>query len=319
MKSFYAKESLSITDYVVRNLAKLRYKKYESYVVNRIIHLLDDFSIKFVTQQYVRRSDNKIALTDLFFPQFRLHVEVDEGHHYLTKDKIDHQLESLPKHIVTQCHEDKVREADIINMTGHEIFRINVYKQDDGLEHTLDSIHTQIDNLLKEIRCKKQKLEQADLFKPWNIDKEFNPQTYIDLCEIKLEDNVILKSQKDVCNCFGHDYKHWQRGGASHPYEEDTMIWFPKLYKNDQWDNKITADGMTITEKSIDESTMQQKVIEWKMGKQKRIVFARVKDNLSNKAVYRFMGLFQLKNIDTKDGGTWERISTMVRTYERKK
>ncbi|MFX9108505.1 AbaSI family restriction endonuclease, partial [Acinetobacter baumannii] len=48
--------SSDLTDYVIRQLGRTKNKRYEAYVVNRIIHLLNDFTLKFVTQQFVRLS-----------------------------------------------------------------------------------------------------------------------------------------------------------------------------------------------------------------------------------------------------------------------
>ncbi|AFI93898.1 hypothetical protein ABTJ_00229 [Acinetobacter baumannii MDR-TJ] len=56
--------SSDLTDYVIRQLGRTKNKRYEAYVVSRIIHLLNDFTLKFVTQQFVRLSNKKIALTD---------------------------------------------------------------------------------------------------------------------------------------------------------------------------------------------------------------------------------------------------------------
>lgn len=309
-----------LAEYILRSLTKLRHKRYESYVVHRIINLLDDFSLKFVTQQYVRRSDDRIALTDLFFPQLKLHVEVDEGHHFVAHDQnYDQQRlirsDNQPHYIIQHHNEDKVREADIISITGHQIYRINVDKQENNAPQTLSTIHQQIDDLLLIIKNLKAELESENRFHPWDIDQEFNPQTYIDLGSIHLKDNVLLKTGKDVCNCFGHNYKGMQRGGAIHPIESDTLIWFPKLFENEHWINSITPDGLIINEKSTNQEIMAKKVIEWKSGPSKRIVFARVKDNLSTRTFYRFMGLFQLKSTNETDGCTWIRISESVRTY----
>ena len=94
-------------DYIIRQLGRTKHKKYESYVVSRIFHLLDDLDIKFITQQYVSRPEGR-ALTDLYFPQIQLHVEVDEEHH---KSNVE---------------DDRIREADIVNATGHEVVGIDV-------------------------------------------------------------------------------------------------------------------------------------------------------------------------------------------------
>ena len=44
-------------EYITRQLGRTKNKKYEAYVVTRIIHLLNDFTIKFATQQYVTRTE----------------------------------------------------------------------------------------------------------------------------------------------------------------------------------------------------------------------------------------------------------------------
>lgn len=312
--------SSDLTDYVIRQLGRTKNKRYEAYVVSRIIHLLNDFTLKFVTQQFVRLSNKKIALTDLYFPQLGIHIEVDEGHHFLKNSKIEYSLNLTdePIYSISQTESDAMREEDIISITGHKIFRVNVYKNQEGEPQNLESIHQQIDKIIEEIKVAKNKKIEAFKFKEWNIETEYNPQTYIDLGSISLADNVVLKTTKDVCNCFGYNYKNYQRGGALHPYEEDTLIWFPRLYENKDWVNTISPDGLTITEKSTDEAITFKKLEEWKNGPQKRIVFARVKDNLNSRAMYRFMGLYEFQEADLKDGVVWKRVACEVKTYSPK-
>lgn len=310
-------EKFDIADYVIRQLGRTKNKRYEDYVISRIIHLLNDLSLKFVTQQYVRRADAKIALTDLYFPQLDMHIEVDEGHHFIKSTNLNYTQQTFdqPLYYILQTESDAIREQDIINITGHQILRINVFKDMHNQAITLDQIHAQIDHVIEKIRTKKIQMINTGTFRAWEPEKEFLPQTYIDLGYISLADKVIFKNQVDACNCFGHNYKGWQRGGADHPYESDIIIWFPRLYPNDKWINTISADGLHITEKSTDENITQLKISEWKNGKQKRIVFARVKDNLNSRAMYRFMGVFKLKSADLSTGAIWERISDRTPTY----
>lgn len=318
--------SLELCEYITRSLNKIRHKKYESYVINRIVHQLNDFTLKFITQQYVKRSDNKIALTDLYFPQLGMHVEIDEGHHFEKTDSstqkfeyVDDLTNSNPHYVIMQTYEDKFREEDIISITGHEILRINVYKNENGEAQSLQSINEQISNLLKIIKDKKNKLVEGKKFTPWNIMAEFKSETYRDLGEIKLKDNVIFKKIVDACNCFGLAYEGYQRGGAKHPIEPNTLIWFPKLYKNDEWDNFLSADGITMIEKSVNPSIMPLKVEEWNNGLKKRIVFAKVKHPLYRKDMYRFLGLYEMQGKATiENGGIWKRIATSVKTYSSK-
>ncbi len=83
---------------------------------------------------------------------------------------------------------------------------------------------------------------------PWDIEAEYNPRTYINRGSISANDNVAFRTIADACNCFGHDYKGFQRGFAKHA-KEDKMIWFPKLYTNEEWENEISLDEAEIYEK----------------------------------------------------------------------
>ena len=67
--------------FICRQLSRAEYKTYENYVITRIWHLLNDDSIKLITQQYVVRPNGGRALTDLFFPQLKVFIEINEGHH----------------------------------------------------------------------------------------------------------------------------------------------------------------------------------------------------------------------------------------------
>lgn len=277
-------------EYIIRQLGRTKNKKYEAYVVSRVIHLLDDFSIKFVTQQYVMRPAGR-ALTDLFFPQFGLHIEVDEGQHF-----VGHNIKA-----------DEIREADIVNATGHEVLRVDVTK-------SLKEINNKVDCIVKRIK----ELKNQSSFIPWDIDLEFSPETYIKLGYIDVSDNVAFKTIKDACNCFGHNYSGYQRAGASHP-DSQIMLWFPKLFPNGEWNNKISDDEGIIFEKNEDAKKAEKHILSHlndKKNKHQRIVFAKVKGNLGD-VLYRFRGLYKLntQNSNVKMGLVWERVATRVKTY----
>lgn len=133
-------------DYFTRQLSRARRKRFEYYVVSRIWHTLDDLSIKFVTQQYVVRPNGR-ALTDMYFPQFGLHIEVDETFH------------------LNQEYQDKLREADIINATEHRIERVDTTKE-------IGSINERISEIVNLIKFKKSNID----FIPWDIWLKSNLQ-----------------------------------------------------------------------------------------------------------------------------------------------
>ncbi len=279
-------------DFISRQFSRAENKRFEHYVVTRIWHLLNDLSIKFITQQYVSRPEGR-ALTDMFFPQLQIHIEIDEGHH---KNQIDW---------------DKWREADIINATGHEIRRVDVTKD-------IETINNVISQIIERVKAKKSSIGD---FEPWDINAELNPKTYINKGFIDLKDDCAFRTMVDAANCFGNDYKPmgiWT-GGAKHPKEIGKHIWFPKLYKNGKWNNSISNDETEIREICEFPETASSHIDSvLKKGIYKRIVFARVKSPLGD-IMYRFKGEYELVREKTNyvDGLMWRRISERVNTYEK--
>lgn len=276
-------------DFISRQLARTYRKRFEQYVITRIWHLLDDTDIKIITQQYIVRPNGR-ALTDLYFPQFSLHIEVDEEYH------------------LNQSEQDKLRDSDIINATGHEIIRISTSK---GLQ----SLNEEIEQVVQLIKYKKQNCAN---FIKWDLGMEQDSNIYIQRGYIDLCDDVAFDKIVSAVNCFGHNYAGWQRGGASHAFEEGTIIWFPKLFPNGEWDNIITDDENTIYERNVNDDKavahIEKTISE---GIHTRIVFAKVKDSLG-KTKYRFKGKYTLsvEETDFEKGLVWKRVATRVRTYK---
>ena len=120
---------------------------------------------------------------------------------------------------------------------------------------------------------------------------------------------------------MGLNYNGYQRAGANHPYEANTLIWFPKLYENDEWDNSYDSQEGIILTKNIKSDAERidhvQKCIEDPV--KRRIVFARVEDNLGD-TKYRFRGVFEMDSDSTNHdkGVVWKRVADWVNTYEYK-
>ena len=86
-------------EYMERLFAKISKKKTESYVISRIWHQLNDDRVKFVVQQYIRRTQDKYALADLYLPQLNIFIEINEPFHK------------------NNAEVDKIRNEEIINVT----------------------------------------------------------------------------------------------------------------------------------------------------------------------------------------------------------
>ena len=69
--------------YITNSLSKIRHKRWELYVISRVVHLLDDLEIEFVCQQAIILENGTHKFADMFFPQFNIYLEVNEKHHFL--------------------------------------------------------------------------------------------------------------------------------------------------------------------------------------------------------------------------------------------
>ncbi|MDP3183089.1 MAG: hypothetical protein Q8M54_09785 [Desulfobaccales bacterium] len=296
------------TDYIIRQIAKSYKKKYENYVITRIWHLLNNLNIKFVTQQHITRPTGR-ALTDMYFPQIQLHIEVDESQHFNADG--------------TQVEQDIVREADIINATGHIIKRISIFAKsiednvEKSVENNIENINQQIDEVVDFIQNEIKTKIDTETLHLWDIEAEYNPQTYIDRGSISVDDNVAFRTIAHACNCFGHDYAGYQKAFAKHAVEEK-MLWFPKLYENEEWENEISSDETEIRERyKLDHKAYFDKAKSSPDNLKERITFARVRSNLGD-VMYRFKGVYKFDVPASEYAGKiiYKRTSNQVKTYK---
>lgn len=286
----------------------MSHKKYEHYVISRFLHRLNDLEIEIQPQQYIARKEG-YALADLYLPQFNIVLEVDEPHHKQTQVL------------------DQLREKDIIGAVDADIYRIPIPSErcNDSIKSVL-AVNKTIEDFIEMIRAKKKALKQSkEGFHPWNIGKYRDPQTYLQKGEITLKDNCAFRKTVDALKCFDLNYKGYQRGGANHPHEDNTVIWFPKLYENQGWDNSLNSTEDMIIEKTklsgkgtSEEWLAREKHVQQHLNQDMdyRIVFAHGKNNLGE-TLYRFKGRFKLDReaSNIENGLLWKRDLTTVKTY----
>src|SRR5690606_2870558 len=114
---------MDVLTYNLNQLRRTYRKRYENYVVTRIFHRLNLPDLQFVTQQLVRRPTG-IALTDLYLPQLKLHIEIDEPHH-------GNQTEADEKR--TEDIIEATKKLDIVEAKGHRIERIRISDAGDDI------------------------------------------------------------------------------------------------------------------------------------------------------------------------------------------
>jgi len=244
-------------------MSKIRHKKYEFFVVSRILHRLDDPEIEFVTQQLVRTEKGRFLL-DLFFPQFSLAIEVDEPYHSST-----HQVES-----------DEKRDKAIVDSAQIEMVRITIK------DKSMGAVLSQIEEVIERIRGLKLAKSHAGDFEPFVFGQHSDVGYWLEQGTIRIDSGAMFRTHVDVARIFGKHYRGHQSALINLP-SGDT-VWFPKLYENGDWNNQLSADGETIVMERLDGGRYEAK------GDLSGniYVFAHHTDELG-KTFYSFKGIFE--------------------------
>ncbi len=269
---------LEKTDYIIRTFSKIQHKQWELYIVTRIINLLNDYTIEFISQQIVRKNDGKRYLVDLFFPQFNLYLEIDEAHHFDPSN----------------AQHDRLRQREIWDVTSFEEKRIAVFEtngfatgNESKIMRDLTDIDNDIDEFVEYIKTSKADYLSKKTFIPWDMGDRYNPQVYINQGFIDATKNVAVQKQVDALKLFGAKYKGYQRGWWDVP-NTNLGVWFPRLYRSRNWTNSLSEDGTLIIEEKSDKSPIEYKP----KFDVDRVVFGHYK-NVLGKTVYKFVGVFR--------------------------
>lgn len=292
--------SISKEEYILKSLRKISHKEWEAFVITRILHGLDDDEIEFVTQQLVRRDNGKRALTDLYFPQLSLHIEIDEPHH-MRED---------------QVKDDEKREQDIVQATDHKIERIKI-ANNDGTIRSLSHIRADVDKLINLIAKLKQSAISDGSFIPWDFELRYSADPVIEKGHASVDDNVVFHTQIEALRCFGFKGKGYQRGAWTIPDGSNDTVWFPRLYQHGIWHNELTDGGKTIYERAINKDGVLSIAKQRNAGEQhpekKYIVFAKARDSLGFNLL-RYVGTFKMNfEKSTLEALRFDRISTIER------
>jgi hypothetical protein len=276
------------------------HKTFENYVCNRIWSRIDNLDLKPVTQQYVKRytradqTGGKHSLIDLYFPQIRFAIEVNEKYHLRDKAK------------------DKTRAEDISNAVEDiDCFEIWEAETRDGKPVYLDieAIHRQIDDVVSLIKAKivTMRLETGDPL-IWD-DAEAHELKIREIRKrgvLSVNDAVKFRLTVDVLNeLFDKDYKdgYASFGKVTFRFGEYRLVWFAPIGRdNHEWRNERHDD--TIKEEWRGEGSYPANERDERRDEE-RAVFAKEQDSLGEYA-YRFIGVYK---IDHEEGS--------VRTYKR--
>lgn len=286
-------------DYILRSISKLPHKKWELFIITRIVHsILDNgCDIEFVCQQLVRRPGGSFGLTDIYFPQFRIHLEIDEKHHDANQMA------------------DRYREKDITDATGHTLMRIMTYHANSSLNDgkiykSLADVIADTDNFISMLFERRKQFIDAGEWHGWKFGDKFNPEKYIKLGHLDLADSPVFRTHRDALHCFGYAGGNYQRATWTIKGDDKKVVWFPKFYKNHNWDNSISDDGQTIQMTAVASDIAKNFDASAAFKGQTAVVFAHYTDALGI-TLYRYLGEFEQDTVQSKGLTTvFKRTST---------
>lgn len=290
-----------------RSLSKIKHKRYELYVLSRILHLLNDPGIKFNFQQYARRVGDKLgdkfALIDLYLPQFKIAIEVDEAYHK------------------TQLTADEIRQREIeTNIKIERTIRIDCSKG-------IDEVNGKVDECVSQIKEAREDAKNRGKYTEW--DGLSGYEHYRQSGYLRLSDDQELSSPTEICNIFGI-LNAPQRGSVvwyndnGDPYR----IWWPRenyedAYNNisGDWYNKMTGDKIEEyclkPGNSNCPNPRQEHLDKVIKENRPRIVFY-AKRNMLNERLYRYVGVFKLDETDSLKEGkcVWKRNDDLSDAFQ---
>lgn len=235
-------------EYMTRLFAKISKKKTEAYVINRIWHQLDDDRVKFVVQQYIRRTQNKYALADLYLPQLGIFIEINEPFHK------------------NNTEVDRIRNEEISQVTHSKPIVIDC-------DNSIGQIHSQISKVVRQI--KQTIAEQGDKFIPWDGGNTLSVEYHRKKGYLKVDESEYVRTIDEAFSIFGAKAKH--RGflrvaGAAVPDKPDEIVWCPDSTHR-IWSNELSENGLEIREYNQNEQARRKHVERYLSDNQRRITF----------------------------------------------
>lgn len=283
-------------DYMATMFKKIAHKRFETYVIQRIWHRLNDNDIQFVTQQYVKRPKvDEYALADLYLPQMNMIVEINEPYHYRND---------------VQKHHDELRNADVSRIANSEIHVVDC-------RGSIDEVNTQIEQIVNRIREKKNEKESRNEFFPWLGISNEPAKYYAQKQYLDVRDNEYVETIDDICDIFHTKAIHrgfLRAGGVI--LSDKLGVWFPNT-ENKLWCNSLIEEGLYICEYPYDEVKRSDHVKKHCAENRQRITFLRQKDALGFN-LYKFVGVFEIdKQRSMKENKCyWKRIADKVSLKE---
>lgn len=287
-------------------------KKYENFVINSIYTKIANPDLIPITQQYVKNPNfsdtnkKKYYLLDLYFPQLKYGIEIDESHHLSSENIIL----------------DEIRAEDVLTAIQCEEGRIAIFNSD-GTTKTYDEVNAQICEQVKYVQKLISLKEKNDGKKiSWENNEE-RKKTVIEKGFFSTSDDVDYEGVTEIYNLLGHNVENLGRCFVR--LNSSYKLWVPYLaIKLDDgtvktkngWENTLSEDKSTIYEVVGDMNKCDTRNLpdsDW--HDTNRVIFMHIKDSFGMDRV-KFLGIYEPSNLATTNGvqtRTYKRIATEVK------
>jgi len=156
-------------EYLVEQIHRTAYKKHENYVIGSLLHDESLSELKPCTQYYVKRisEDAGYALIDIYYPQIKLAVEIDEPHH------------------AKNVGDDEKRQRVVEDDLRCEFIRIDIKK---------GNVANQIRSLKERINKKVSECKRKNAFEKWVEPRKLD----IYIAKKELKNSLLIKIKGEI-------------------------------------------------------------------------------------------------------------------------
>lgn len=267
-------------EYVARCLSRGTHKKYETLIINEIYSRLNNPNLEIATQQHVVTKNDGTKYIDLYFPQLKIAVEVDEWYHNSEEQaKRDKRREENIRQAVL--------ESTIVDLNNEIHFERIVLAEC----WTLELLFKRIDEVVSLVNESINKLPEPLI---WNFTEEEKTNEITKRGYLQRGDSFRIMA--DIIRIFGVHRNGNGCGRCTYKLKNKQVIWSPTLSlagsNKDGWVNTISEDLTKIYESGVDGKGKSEGDYKWDVdNRSERIVFLKYKDALGFQR-RRFLGVY---------------------------
>lgn len=288
--------------FVARSLSKGTRKKFETYAINSIYSKLNNPELEIATQQYVHTKDGR-RFIDLYFPQLKVGVEIDEGYHDdpWQKEKDAGRTAAIKLAVLESTILDEEKDIEILRIATTQ----------NGTEVPLEEFNKSIDDVVLKI---KRKIEKIGNLK-WVFEREHKLEGIKSRGKLVRGDSFDY--MKDILYVFGKEVKGWQKCWYK-------TIWSPVLSVNGSerngWINTMSEDLTEIYESWVGEKPdkTEENLKKDIANNVTRYCFLKFKDVLGYNC-RKFIGVYKADRYDmARNTEVWKLVSDTAELFEMK-